>query len=274
VAGASSAVSGGSSAGPIHRESPIPLHVQCREQLLGQIESGELRPGQIVLRERELAERWGVSLAPVRQAILELVRQGYLYRVRGRGTFVRAGKVEEKIAILGSFTESMRAKGLDAHVRVLRQERIPAIDEVAHALRTRDAELIAIERLAVVDSEPGAVLTAYLPAEAFPGLAELDLEGRSLYETLRDRYQTIPQRAESVIEVIRCGAEQAALLGVEQGMPALQVQGTTFDQRRRPIEFSRVIYRSDRFRFRLDSHRGSEGVVHVIEGARDSAPAS
>jgi GntR family transcriptional regulator len=256
---------------PINRESPIPLHVQCHEHLLGLIERGELKAGQMLVRERELAARWGVSLAPVRQAILDLVRDGYLYRVRGRGTFVSAGKVEEKIAILASFTESMRAKGVDAHVRVLRQERVAAIGEVAQALGTGDGELVAIERMATVEDEPVALLTAYLPAAAFPGLEELELEDRSLYETLRQRYKTTPQRAESVIEVIRCGIEEAGVLRIERGTPALQVEGTTFDERQRAIEWSRVVYRADRFRFALESYRGSEGVVHVIEGARAGA---
>jgi DNA-binding GntR family transcriptional regulator len=253
---------------PINRESPIPLHVQCRDYLHGLIERGELRPGQTLERERELAARWGVSLAPVRQAILDLVREGYLHRVRGRGTFVSSGKVVEKIAILGSFTENMRAKGLDARVAVLRQECTRPVAEISDALGTGRGELIAIERLATVEGQPVAVLNAYLPAKAFPGLEQIDLEGRSLYETLRQRYDTTPQRAESVIEVIRCGPEEASLLRVERGMPALRVEGTTFDQRERPIEFSRVIYRADRFRFALESYRGSEGVVHVIEGAQ------
>jgi GntR family transcriptional regulator len=252
---------------PINRESPIPLHVQCREHLHGLIESGELRPGQTLERERELAERWGVSLAPVRQAILDLVREGYLHRVRGRGTFVSSGKVLEKIAILGSFTESMRAKGLDAQVAVLRQERTGPIAEISDALGSGRGELVAIERLATVDGEPVAVLGAYLPAKLFPGLEKIELENRSLYELLQTRYQTTPLRAESVIEVIRCGPLEAGWLRVERGTAALRVEGTTFDQRQRPIEFSRVIYRADRFRFALESYRGSEGVVHVIEGA-------
>src|SRR6266481_5894736 len=70
---------------PLNRESPIPLHHQVRNYLLGCIERGELLPGQTLLQEREYAARFGISLAPVRQAILDLVKEGYLYRVPGRG---------------------------------------------------------------------------------------------------------------------------------------------------------------------------------------------
>src|SRR5690348_15540416 len=104
---------------PINRDSPVPLHHQVRNYLLGCFERGELQPGQQLLRESEYATRFGISLAPVRQAILDLVKEGYLYRVPGRGTFVREQKVEEKISILSSFSESMRAKGLNAALRVI-----------------------------------------------------------------------------------------------------------------------------------------------------------
>src|SRR5215831_13119882 len=112
----------------ISRDSPVPLHHQMRNYLLGCIERGELLPGQKLLQEREYAARFGISLAPVRQAILDLVRENYLYRVPGRGTFVCEQKVEEKISILSSFTESMRAKGLHAVLRVvdLRLGKAPA----------------------------------------------------------------------------------------------------------------------------------------------------
>ena len=80
----------------INRDSPVPLHHQVRNYLLGSIERGELLPGQQLLQEKEYASRFGISLAPVRQAILDLVKEGYLYRVPGKGTFVREQKVEEK----------------------------------------------------------------------------------------------------------------------------------------------------------------------------------
>ena len=99
----------------INRESPVPLHTQFRQYLVALIERGELDPGAQVPRERELAERHGVSLAPVRQAILDLVKEGYFYRVRGKGTFVREAKVEEKISILGIGDEQEAEEDREGH---------------------------------------------------------------------------------------------------------------------------------------------------------------
>src|SRR4030081_1149196 len=79
---------------PINRDSPVPLHHEVGNFLLGCFERGELQPGQQILRESEYASRVGISLAPVQQAILDLVKEGYLYRVPGRGAFVREQEVE------------------------------------------------------------------------------------------------------------------------------------------------------------------------------------
>src|SRR3989475_461254 len=97
----------------VSRGSPVPLHHQLRHGLRSQIERGILRPGQQIPHERQYAEHLGISLAPVRQALLDLVRQGFLLRVRGKGTFVRDNKVIEKISLLGSFTDSLRSQGLE-----------------------------------------------------------------------------------------------------------------------------------------------------------------
>lgn len=248
----------------ISRGSPVPLHVQIRNVLLDQIQNGRLKPGEQIPRERELGERFGVSLAPVRQALLDLAKDGYLQRVQGRGTFVRESKVEQKIAILSSFTESLRAEGVDGTVRVLRQEAVKAPAPVRSSLQVKSGQVVLIERLASAGEEPLALLRAYLPLSLAPDLAGARLEGESLYAVLQETYGVDLVRAESTIEVIRCDTVESALLGIPPGSQALLVEGVTFDAADRPVEFSRVIYRADRFRFALESHRRAGGVVHVM----------
>src|SRR5215472_16198948 len=164
----------------VSRTSPIPLHVQIRNILLHQIEDGSLEPGSQIPRERELGERFGVSLAPVRQALLDLAKEGYLQRVQGRGTFVRAPKVEQKIAILSSFTESLRAQGVAGTVRVLRQEAVTAPAPIRSSLKISQNRVLLIERLASLDEEPLALLRAYLPLSLVPDLVSARLDGQSL----------------------------------------------------------------------------------------------
>jgi GntR family transcriptional regulator len=249
---------------PINRNALIPLHHQVRAHLLGCIERGELQPGQQLLQEREYAARFGISLAPVRQAILDLVKEGYLYRMRGRGTFVREAKVEEKINILSSFTESLRAKGLRANLRIIESGIVSAPEGMRKLLTGPDQPTFTLRRLAVVESEAIALLSAYVPAQLVPGLETINLEGLSLYQTLESRYGIVLARAETAIEVVRCRAEEAALLGIPQGTPLMLAEGATYDVSDRFIEFSRILYRADRFRFTLESFRRDDRVLTLI----------
>jgi GntR family transcriptional regulator len=251
----------------ISRTSAIPLHTQFRAHLLRRIERGELRQGQKLPSEREYADQLGVSLAPIRQAILDLAKEGYLHRTRGRGTFVQEAKVDEKIAILSSFTQSMRAKGLEPDLHIRFRGLAVANGKIVRALGSRERKLLLIRRLASVEGEPFALLDAYLSPQAFPRLMHAELLEDSLYQTMEALYGVVPTRAVSTIEVIRC-QDEAELLGLTPGMPALQVEGTTFDAGDRPVEFSRVIYRADRFRFTIESFHRQDRVFHLI-GAAD-----
>ena len=249
---------------PINRDSPVPLHHQMRNYLLGCLERGELQPGQQLLRESEYATRFGISLAPVRQAILDLVKEGYFYRVPGRGTFVREQKVAEKISILSSFSESMKAKGLNADLRVieLRVGKVPPA--IKAILEAGDEPFVLLQRVALVEGKAIALLASYLPARLAPGLEKLDLNGQSLYKTLEERYGIVLGRAENTIEVVRCRNNQSALLGIPTGTPMLQVEGKTYDVTDQFVEFAQVLYRADRFRFTIESYRRDDRVLHLI----------
>jgi len=255
----------------ISRGSPVPLHHQLRNLLQDQIERGTLRPGQQIPHERQYAEHLGISLAPVRQALLELVRQGYLLRVRGKGTFVRDDKVVEKINLLGSFTDSLRSQGLEPAFTVTGAGNRPPPPAVREVFGGRPRRLFRLDRLASVAGGPLALLTAWLDPARFPGLAAQDFTRVPLYATLERLYGVRMGRALSTIEVVQLKDDEANLLRLAPGVSALRVQGTTFDQDDRATEVSRVLYRADRFRFSLESHRVRGELRHVIGPASSEA---
>jgi GntR family transcriptional regulator len=249
------------------RNSSIPLHARISQLLVDLIERGELAAGEQLPPERHLAELFGVSLAPVRQAILDTVSKGLLVRRRGQGTFVRGPGLEEKISILPSLTESLRGQHVEVVTRVLRQERVPTPPEIAGALEMRSGDATFLERLAIVSKEPVALLQTYLSARAYPGLVDVSFADQSLYELLRERYRTTVTWAESVIDVARCSSAEAEKLDVPVGEPLLRVEGTAFAEPRKPVEYFRVLYRSDRVRFHIESRRKTDRVVRLVPAA-------
>jgi GntR family transcriptional regulator len=256
----------------ISRSSPVPLHHQLRHELQSQIERGTLRPGQQIPHEKQYAAHLGISLAPVRQALLDLVRQGYLLRVRGKGTFVREDKVVEKISLLGSFTESLRSQGLEPGITVIRARTQAPPADVREVFDGEPRRLFRLDRLASVAGGPVALLTAWLSPARFPGLAAQDFTKVALYATLERLYGVQMGRAVSTIEVVQAKDDEAVLLRIPPGASALQVQGTTFDQDDEATEVSRVLYRADRFKFSLESHRVAGELKHVIGPSADGPP--
>ena len=200
-----------------------------------------------------------------------MVADGYLTRRRGLGTFVRERALDEKVSILHSMTETMREQHVEIETQVLRQEIVPTSARVARSLETSDASVLLLERLAVVEQEPVALMRAYLSLRQFPGLQDAQLVNRSLYETLLDNYGVTVVRAESVIEVERCASKDAGKLGVTPGEPLLRVEGTAFADQDRPVERFRVLYRGDRVRFHFDSRRATDRMLRLVHGAGDAA---
>jgi GntR family transcriptional regulator len=230
------------------RDSPVPLHYQLRHLLVGMIEQGQIRAGEALPAERELAAQFGVSLAPVRQAILDLVNEGVLHRTRGKGTFLREASLVEHVSILSSFTASMREKGLEVEMRLLRHAKVQA--------------MTLLERVAIVADEPVALFESQLSTKRFPGVAAKLARRGSLLSVLEHEFGVVPVRADTTVEVGRCTTAQSALLGIPAGSSLLTARGTSYDADDEPVEHFHVRYRADRIRLRLDSYRYAEQVVH------------
>jgi GntR family transcriptional regulator len=121
---------------------------------------------------------------------------------------------------------------------------------------------VLIQRLARLEASPVALLSAYLDPARFPGIEERELDGGSLYRTFDTVYGIELVRAESVIEVVHATDEEAAPLGVATGAMVLRVDSVTYDRADEAVEFSKVLYRVERFRFSFESHRFDDRILN------------
>lgn len=237
----------------LDKSSAVPLHHQLRLAILAQLEDATLVPGDRLPTERELAGTLGVSVAPVRQAFLDLARQGYITRLRSRGSFVNDKLYEEKVSKLGSFSDVMRRQNSAYETRNERSRPGPAPRDVLDALGIGGSVAFRLLRVALLNGTPAALLDSYLNPERFSGLAGDVLKLQSLYRTLKDKYGVEPRRATNTIEVAFCAKDEARLLGLDPGTPTARVTSVTFDQGDAPFEYVRITYRPDRFKLTFDS---------------------
>ncbi len=232
---------------------PIPLHHQVFRDLTASLDSGEWRPGDRVPTERELAERYGCSLITVRHALGELVREGRIERIRGRGTYVLQPRIDRDIAGTMSFAEEMRRRGLDPATRVITARIEPAGEAIGAQLGiAQDAPVAYLERVRLGGGEPMILEQARLPAERFPGLLAFDFEHRSLYDVLSDKYATRIMRARETVEPVMLKRREADLLELPTRALALQITGVAHAVDGTPVEAARSFVRGDRTRYYLE----------------------
>jgi GntR family transcriptional regulator len=242
----------------VSRTRPEPLRHQIRRAIAAELTSGTYGPGDRLPTEHAYAERFGVSLAPVRQALLDLVASGQLTRTKGRGTFVREAKVEEEITLLLGFTDNLRQHGVPFEIRVLAQALESAGPSTSDALGlAAGAPVVHLRRLALVRGEPAAILEAFLPASRFAPLAEQRgfESGQSLYRRIEEGFGVRLRHAEGTLQVVYVEDQQAELLDIPVGTPGLLVRSVASDAAGEPVESAEVLYRADRFRFRIDRPR-------------------
>ena len=236
----------------LDKDSPVPLYHQLKSILLERVKQGLWKNNDQLPTEDALGAEFGVSKATVRQALHALAQAGVVRREQGRGTFVAEAKIQFGPRNLKSFTDEMHDLGTPAGSRVLDQRLVPASEEVALKLQVAPgAELFLLRRLRMAGGEPMGIQTVHIPGDLVPGIVDINFETASLYEALDSRFNLPPDHATQTHYAVAAGPEEAILLGVPEGSPALGGERLSFLRSGRPLELTYSIMRGDRYQIRL-----------------------
>jgi GntR family transcriptional regulator len=226
---------------------------QTREQVIDLIEQAGV--GGALPSERQLSVDLGVSRLTVRAALDELVREGYLVRRRGSGTFVREPKIAQELAMT-SFSEEMRRRGMTPGSRTLSLETTTAGAYLGRCLHVSPSEPVVVaKRLRLADGESMAIETLHVPKSLVPGLEPKDLDRGSFYELLAERYDITIVGGMQTIEPTVTNEEESEALDVPLHSPAFLFERTTRSENDAIVEFVRSIYRGDRYRLVSELNR-------------------
>jgi GntR family transcriptional regulator len=234
--------------------APLPKYHRVKEIILARLADGTWPPGSLLPAEPGLCREFGVSRITVRKAISDLVHEGKIQTVQGKGTFVAKPKVGERFVqrAFGIF-DDMEQRGLRLTTEVLRQEVIRAPDEIAAALGLRLGERVhVIVRLRSVEGEKILISTTYIPEALCPGLAHEDLSTGSLFRLLRDRYGIKISRGERSLEAVAADQWSAYRLELALASPLLRLDSKAYLPDGRAFEYSRTLQRGDRARVDLE----------------------
>lgn len=231
-------------------DSRVPYYRQLYDILHQQIADGVWKPGDRLPSESELIDTYQVSRITVRQALDMLVKEGWIYRRRGRGTFVAAPTIEQGLTRIISFSEDMQRRGLHAATRVLDSRLISADEEIAFRLALQPGdELAVLTRLRLADGEPMSIEVSHLVHQLCPGILNEDYAESPLRQTLAERYGIRLVRAQQAIRAIGAGSEVAHELNIPLKSALFYIERITYSQDDRPVEFLKVYLRGDRYVF-------------------------
>ncbi|KEZ52587.1 GntR family transcriptional regulator [Metabacillus indicus] len=241
----------------IQKNSPLPIYYQLEEAIKEAIQNQELTPGRMIPSEREYAEKYGISRMTVRQALSNLVNDGFLYRQRGKGTFVAHQKIEQPLQGLTSFSEDMRSRGLEPSTRVISFKEVPASHDLASKLEVEaGTSLFELKRIRLADQLPMAYEMLYISKEVAPDLTE-EIAQSSIYEYVENKLGLKIQHGRQVLEASIARRTEAEMLQVEEGAPVLMIERRSTLESNKPLEVVKSVYRADRYKFTIDMERFS-----------------
>jgi Transcriptional regulators len=234
----------------LNRDKNAPsLYFQIESILKRQIENEEYRCGDILPSETELQKFYRVSRVTIRQAMNDLVRDGYVKCSRGIGTVVVFEKIEENVKRVISFSKEMKQHGIEMTTSHCHISLIKCDKNISAKLNIpEDEEVYQLIRVRCVKNSPMVYSITYLKKMCDLSMDE-DMYRESLYDLLEERYDIKITRGQDTFEAAIASETIADFLKITVGAPVFKRSRLTFDQSDHLIEYTYCYYPGDKYKY-------------------------
>ncbi|NSW91085.1 MAG: GntR family transcriptional regulator [Firmicutes bacterium] len=246
----------------INKYSNEPLYCQLKSIIIRKIENGEYQEDEKIPSELELCQEYNISRPTVRQAITELANNGYLYKVRGKGTFVAKTKKRIDIKDYSGFTPSILdcqspENRIIINTRIIKDSELEKLRSifnipVAQYSRVEFAEAIYQTKNG---SDIYSINISYIPLSLFPNIINSILSCHASHEILKGKYPLVPEKTKSTLEVIYSNQEDTRYLQIQTGQPLIKIENMIFSKSGQLVEYVTTKYRADKCRLIFENLR-------------------
>ncbi len=230
------------------------LYIQLTRIFLDEVTSGRWQLAQKIPTEQDLCRKYGVSKITVRQAINNLVSEGYLIKIQGKGTFVTSVLPVMGLSMRTRFTEDMFGEEVSTEKKIIYEGIQEPPQEIRTYLKTAES-IFQIRSKRTVDGEPAYLTDSFIPYHMLPGIEQLDFSQNSFYSVLQERAIKKIFKVIQTVEVLQVWGESAMNLDLTEGGPALAVHRLFLSSDNTPVGYTRFLGRSDRYKFQTEFER-------------------
>lgn len=237
----------------INKYSNIPLYFQLKNLIVEKIENNEFPENSKIPSEQELCDIYDISRPTVRQAINELTNNGYLYKEKGKGTFVARSKSRIDIKNYSGFTDSI----LDSHIpgdrniislKTVSSTELTRLEDVfsLHSSTVRKHDFAEIIYTTIENKEILSYNISYLPLTMFPSIIEEVKAKKPSYDILVGKYPLVPVKSKSTLEIVYTDQTDAQHLHVQAGQALIKIENVLLSKSGQTVEYIVSRYRADK----------------------------
>lgn len=241
----------------INKSLSTALYIQIANDIEQEIRGGVLKSNEKLPSERELGDRYKVSRITIRQAIGILERNGLIYSVQGKGTYVRPTKIQQNLMRITSFAQTLQEKGLQGSTTVLSFEINPSKCVPLRMQNIQNAPAsYSLKILGLGDGVPMVFYLSYFREDIGNQMCSmaLDMSRKGMSFSTFDLYKLIAKpigRIEQEIFAENIGQKVSAFLKIKHGDSVLRLESVIYDQDDEIMECKIGYYRADMYSFKL-----------------------
>jgi GntR family transcriptional regulator len=232
--------------------SAIPLYSQLKDLLRTRILDGSYASHSQMPSESELGKLFNVSRITVRQALNDLQKEGLIFKIHGKGTFVAKPKAFQNVSRLQGLAEAMSQQGYEVINQLQSFTFIPAHSLIAERLKINEGEEITeIKRTRFINREPVSLEVTYVSQQIGKQLEKADLATRDIFLIIENDCGIALGHADLAIDAMLADKDLTQALKVEAGSPIMRIERLTHSAEGAPLDFEYLFYRGDAFQYRL-----------------------
>jgi len=244
----------------INKYSNEPLYSQLKNIIIEKIEKGEYPSGSKIPSEQELCELYDISRPTVRQAISELTSSGYLYKEKGKGTFVSNPKTVVNAKSYTGFTDSILDNDMTGERKIISAETLTnrelrLLDDVFSIGNNQVIDFACFNYTGKINDDLISLNTSYIPINFFPNIIEDVKNQKPSFDILRGKYPLLPARTKSTLEVIYTEQFEAQYLMVPPGQALIKISNIIYSKSGQVVEFVISKYRADRCKLLFENSK-------------------